>query len=46
MSDEAAEVDRILSASYSRPSANDVEKPAADHSSEQIGDENYTDKRA
>lgn len=37
-SGEAAEVDRILSATYSRPSANDVETPAAQDSSEQIGD--------
>jgi len=33
-SGEAAEVDRILSATYSRPSANDVEKPTADDSIE------------
>lgn len=43
---EAAEVDRILSATYSRPSANDVERPAADDSSKQIDDENYGDRRA
>jgi Ribbon-helix-helix domain len=43
---EAAEADRILSATYSRPSANDVERPAADESSQQIGDENYGDRRA
>jgi hypothetical protein len=45
-SDEAAEADRILSATYSRPSANDVERPAADDSSDQTGDENYGDRRA
>jgi len=44
--DEAAEVDRILSATYSRPSANDVQKPVADDSSEQIDDENFGDRRA
>ena len=43
---EAAEVDRILSAAYSRPSANDVETPAAEDSSEQIGDGSYGDRRA
>lgn len=37
-SGEAAEVDRILSATYSRPSANDVETPAIEDSIEQIGD--------
>jgi len=31
---------------YSRPSANDVEKPAAQDSSEQIGDGSYGDRRA
>ena len=45
--DEAAEVDRILSATYSRPSANDIERPAAEDSSdEQIGDGSYGDRRA
>jgi hypothetical protein len=44
--DEAAEVDRILSTTYSRPSANDVEKPAVENSSQQIDDENYGDRRA
>jgi Ribbon-helix-helix domain len=43
---DAAEVDRILSATYSRPSANDVERPAAEDSSEQIGDGSYGDRRA
>jgi hypothetical protein len=44
--DEAAEVDRILSATYSRPSANDVETPAVEDSIEQIGDGSYGDRRA
>jgi len=44
--DEAAEADRILSATYSGPSANDVERPAAEDSSEQIGDGSYGDRRA
>jgi Ribbon-helix-helix domain len=35
---EAVDVDRILSATYSRPSANDVEEPAAEDSSGQFGD--------
>ena len=43
---EAVEVDRILSTTYSRPSANDVEKPAVENSSQQIDDENYGDRRA
>jgi hypothetical protein len=37
-SSEAAEVDRILSATYSRPSANDVDTPAAPDAIEQTGD--------
>ena len=39
---EAAEVDRILSATYSRASANDVQQPAAGTSAEDLkGDGSY-----
>jgi hypothetical protein len=44
--DEAAEVDRILSAPYSPPSANDVETSAAEDSRDEIGDGSYGDRRA